>query len=131
MNNVNPCLPGNDECIYDQHRRKANFLKVEQAHFFASPDDGVIMPWQSSLFGRYTEVDTLEGIETNFAELTIVNMTETLEYKSDTFGLRTLDKRNGIHLHEVDNIPHVCWVRDSGNCSWATIYDQYIYPALQ
>jgi palmitoyl-protein thioesterase len=131
LNNVNPCLPGADQCVYDQHRRKVNFLKVEQDNFFASPDDGVIMPWQSSLFGRYTEVDTLEAIETTFENLRIVNMTDTLEYTSDTFGLRTLDKRNGVHLHEVDGVPHVCWVRDSGSCSWQAVYNQYVYPLLQ
>ncbi|GMF16922.1 unnamed protein product [Phytophthora lilii] len=81
-NNVNHCLPGNDQCIYDQHRRKANFLKVEQAHFFASPADDIIMPWQSSIFGRYSEVDTIEEIETKYRNLTVVNMTETLEYTS-------------------------------------------------
>ncbi|ETK96427.1 hypothetical protein L915_00838, partial [Phytophthora nicotianae] len=36
-NNVNRCLPGDNQCIYDQKRRKANFLKLEEAHFFASP----------------------------------------------------------------------------------------------
>jgi palmitoyl-protein thioesterase len=89
------------------------------------------MPWQSSLFSRYTEVDTLDEIETTFENLTIVNMTDTLEYTADTFGLRTLDERNGVHLHEVDGVPHGCWVQDSGNCSWQAIDDQYVYPALQ
>lgn len=131
INNVNPCLPGNSECLYHQHRRKANFLKLAQAHFFASPEDGIILPWQSSLFGRYTEVDTLAEIETNFQNLTIVNMTDTLEYISDTFGLRTLEARGGLHLHEVSGIPHACWIEDISDCSWETLYDQYIYPALQ
>ncbi|GMF42612.1 unnamed protein product [Phytophthora lilii] len=26
-NNVNPCLPGDDECVWDQHRRKANWSR--------------------------------------------------------------------------------------------------------
>ncbi|ETL49792.1 hypothetical protein L916_00828, partial [Phytophthora nicotianae] len=84
-NNVNRCLPGDNQCIYDQKRRKANFLKLEEAHFFASPADERIMPWQSSIFGRYSEVDTIEEIETKYMNLTIVNMNETLEYTSDTF----------------------------------------------
>ncbi|RLN96354.1 hypothetical protein BBJ28_00007923 [Nothophytophthora sp. Chile5] len=99
---------GSSACLFDQHRRKTNFLKLEAAHFFASPDDGVIMPWQSSHFGRYSEVATLEEIETNFADFTIVDMTETLEYTADTFGLRTLDERGGLHLHTASNVTHVC-----------------------
>ncbi|GMF10771.1 unnamed protein product [Phytophthora lilii] len=95
-NNVNRCLPGDDQCIYDQHRRKANFLKLEEAHFFASPADERIMPWQSSIFGCYSEVDTIEEIEIKFMNLTIVNMNDTLEYTSDTFGLKTLDERSGL-----------------------------------
>ncbi|RLN46526.1 hypothetical protein BBJ28_00013851 [Nothophytophthora sp. Chile5] len=131
VNNVNPCLPGDDQCLFDQRRRKTNFLKLEAAHFFASSDDGVIMPWQSSHFGRYSEVATLEEIEANFADFTIVDMTETLEYTADTFGLRTLDERGGLHLHTASNVTHVCWIRDAGDCDFQATYDKYIYPALQ
>ncbi|ETK96244.1 hypothetical protein L915_00932 [Phytophthora nicotianae] len=129
-NNVNPCLPGDDQCISDQHRRKANFLKVEQAHFFASPADDIIMPWQSSIFGRYSEVDTIEEIETLYNNLTVVDMKDTLEYTSDTFGLQTLDKRGGLFLHTAENVSHKCWVEDEGDCEWAKVYDQYLYQTL-
>jgi palmitoyl-protein thioesterase len=129
-NNVNPCLPGDDQCISDQHRRKANFLKLEEAHFFASPVDNAIMPWESCLFGRYTEVDTLDEIETNFMNFTVVNMTDTLEYEDDMFGLRTLDERGGLHLHIAPNVTHSCWCVDESYCKWAPVYDEYIYPAL-
>ncbi|KAL3668428.1 hypothetical protein V7S43_006516 [Phytophthora oleae] len=129
-NNVNRCLPGDDQCIFDQHRRKANFLKVEQAHFFASPADDIIIPWQSSIFGRYSEVDTIKEIETQYKNLTAADMKDTLEYTSDTFGLQTLDKRGGLFLHTAENISHKCWVEDEGDCVWATVYDQYLYQTL-
>ncbi|ETL25154.1 hypothetical protein L916_20957 [Phytophthora nicotianae] len=129
-NNVNPCLPGNDQCIGDQHRRKTNFLKLEEAHFFASPVDDAIMPWESCIFGRYTEVDTLEEIETAFINRTVINMKDTLEYRDDTFGLRTLDERGGLHLHVAPNVTHSCWCVDEKYCKWAPVYDQYIYPIL-
>ncbi|RLN96425.1 hypothetical protein BBJ28_00002952 [Nothophytophthora sp. Chile5] len=129
-NNVNRCLPGDDQCIYDQRRRKTNFLKLQEAHFFASPADDVIMPWQSSIFGRYSEVDTLEEMETNYMNLTIVNMTETLEYTSDTFGLKTLDERGGLFLHAVENVSHSCWAADEDSCEWKTVYNDHIYPLL-
>ncbi|KAK1941744.1 Lysosomal thioesterase PPT2-A [Phytophthora citrophthora] len=129
-NNVNRCLPGDDQCIFDQHRRKANFLRVEEAHFFASPADDIIMPWESSIFGRYSEVDTIEEIETQYKNLTVVDMKDTLEYTSDTFGLQTLDKRGGLFLHTVENVSHKCWVQDEGDCKFAPVYDQYLYPTL-
>ncbi|KAF1775347.1 Lysosomal thioesterase PPT2 [Phytophthora cactorum] len=122
-NNVNQCLPGNDQCIYDKNRRKANFLKLEEAHFFTSPADDVIMPWQSCIFGRYSEVDTIEEIETQYNNLTVVDMKDTLEYTADTFGLQTLEKRGGLFLHEIANVSHGCWAvddKDTG-CSWATV----------
>ncbi|ETM02920.1 hypothetical protein L917_00794, partial [Phytophthora nicotianae] len=117
-------------CIYDQKRRKANFLKLEEAHFFASPADERIMPWQSSIFGRYSEVDTIEEIETKFMNLTIVNMNETLEYTSDTFGLKTLDERGGLFLHEVANVSHSCWRGDDGDCKWEPLYNDHLYAVL-
>ncbi|KAJ8575798.1 hypothetical protein ON010_g3416 [Phytophthora cinnamomi] len=130
VNNVNPCLPGNNQCIFDQRRRKANFLKVESAYFFSSPQDGVITPWQSSHFGRYSEVQSVDEIEANFKNLSIIDMKNTLEYSSDTFGLRTLDERGGLFLPTVDNITHICWVRDDGEvCSWKSAFD-HIYPVL-
>ncbi|ETP54429.1 hypothetical protein F442_00849 [Phytophthora nicotianae P10297] len=129
-NNVNRCLPGDNQCIYDQKRRKANFLKLEEAHFFASPADNRIMPWQSSIFGRYSEVDTIEEIETKFMNLSIVNMNETLEYTSDTFGLKTLDERGGLFLHEVANVSHSCWRGDDGDCKWEPLYNDHLYAVL-
>ncbi|KAI9993934.1 hypothetical protein PInf_016456 [Phytophthora infestans] len=111
-NNVNQCLPGNDQCVYDKHRRKANFLKLKEAHFFTSPADDVIMPWQSCIFGRYSEVDTIEEIEAQYNNLTIVDMKDTLEYTTDTFGLQTLEKRGGLFLYEIANVSHGCWAAD-------------------
>ncbi|ETP54427.1 hypothetical protein F442_00847 [Phytophthora nicotianae P10297] len=129
-NNLNLCLPGNDECINDQHRRKANFLKLEQAHFFASPADAILRPWQTSIFGRYSDVDTIEEIETKFNNLTVLEMKDTLEYTSDTFGLQSLNKRGDLFIHEIANTSHLCWVEDEGDCVWETVYDQHIYSTL-
>ncbi|OWZ05576.1 hypothetical protein PHMEG_00022313 [Phytophthora megakarya] len=129
-NNINYCRPGDDQCICNQERRKANFLKLDEAHFFASPADEVIRPWQTSIFGVHSEVDTIEEIETEFNNLTVLDTKETLEYTSDTFGLKSLDQRGGLFLHEVPNVSHLCWVQDTDNCAWATVYDQNIYSTL-
>ncbi|KAG3169922.1 hypothetical protein PI126_g2603 [Phytophthora idaei] len=88
------------------------------------------MPWQSSIFGRYSEVDTIEEIETQYNNLTVVDMKDILEYTSDTFGLQTLDKRGGLFLHTAENISHKCWVEDEGDCVWSNVYDQYLYATL-
>jgi len=130
VNNVNSCLPGDDQCIYDQRRRKANFLKLEEAYFFVSPQDGAVTPWKSSHFGRYSEVKSVDAIEANFSSLAVLAMEETLEYTSDTFGLRTLDERGGLFLVTAENVPHVCWSRDSGDCSFKEVYNRYVYPVL-
>lgn len=135
MNNVNNCE--SDEEVLDQQRRKRNFLKLKAAHFFGSSGDGAAIPWQTSLFGRYNDVDSLEEIESKFEDLNIVKMSATTEYKDDTFGLKTLHERGGLFLHEVPDVPHSGWlmnsplVRDlSKVCAFKTVFDEHINPAL-
>ncbi|RLN49883.1 hypothetical protein BBJ28_00002008 [Nothophytophthora sp. Chile5] len=131
INNINPCETTDTQCLADQARRKANFLRLEAAHFFSSPGDGSVTPWKSSLLGQCSELDTLDQIITDFESLTVLDMTETLEYTSDTYGLRTLDERGGLFLHEAPDVSHSCWVRDESTCVFQPVYDEYIYPALQ
>lgn len=137
INNVNRCEAGDDQCLEDKQRRKRNFLKLKAAHFFASPNDGVVAPWQLSHFGRYSQVDTVDEIATAFESLTIVGMHDTDEYVNDTFGLRSLDDRGALFLHEVPGVSHSCWVQDGYRaddptqfCSFHEVYDRYVYPLL-
>uniref|UniRef100_K3WY25 Uncharacterized protein n=1 Tax=Globisporangium ultimum (strain ATCC 200006 / CBS 805.95 / DAOM BR144) TaxID=431595 RepID=K3WY25_GLOUD len=135
-NNVNACAAGDTVCTEEKARRRTNFLKLEAAHFFASPLDGTVVPWQGSLLGQYSEVDTLDEIETEFSSLKIINNTETREYVSDTYGLQTLDKRGGVFFHAIENIVHMCWMYDfmpAGStdlCLWKPLYDNYLAPVL-
>ena len=39
--------------IIEAAKRKKNFLRIKQLVLIGGPDDGVIMPWQSSIFGFY------------------------------------------------------------------------------
>lgn len=135
INNVNKC--GSAKAIAEQQRRKNNFLKLKAAHFFASPGDDCVSPWQNSIFGRYNEVESLEKIETEFESLKIVDMHETTEYKEDSFGLKTLNERGGLHLHVVLNVPHCGWIVDTPLssdptqvCHFTTIFNEHIRPAL-
>eukprot|EP00644_Phytophthora_capsici_P008018 jgi/Phyca11/20121/fgenesh1_pg.PHYCAscaffold_58_\ len=84
----------------------------------------------TSIFGRYSEVESIEEIVTAFNNLTVVDVKDTDEYTADTYGLQSLDKRGGLFLYAVANVSHMCWVEDAGDCTWATVYDQYIYSTL-
>jgi palmitoyl-protein thioesterase len=136
VNNVNPCAVNDTLCEDAKAQRKANFLKLEEAHFFGSPADERVTPWQATVLGQTSEVETLDEILTEFANLTILNMTETREYVNDTYGLKTLDERGGLFIHEVSNVGHSCWVADQtmpdgSNCSFAEVYDQHVYSVLK
>ncbi|KAG2805333.1 hypothetical protein PC129_g19756 [Phytophthora cactorum] len=135
VNNLQDC--GTDAtCTADQTRRKENFVKLKAAHFFASPQDDVQAPWQSCLLGKYTTVATLDEVETKFADFTIVGMKDTVEYTDDLYGLKTLDTAGGLHIHEVADVPHNCWLFDYTSlatdvaCKHAPVYDAEIYPLL-
>ncbi|GMF18374.1 unnamed protein product [Phytophthora lilii] len=135
VNNLQDC--GTDAtCTEDQKRRKANFVKLKAAHFFASPQDDIQAPWQSCVLGKYTTVATVDEVETKFADFTIVGMKDTVEYTDDLYGLKTLDTAGGLHIHEVPGVPHNCWLFDYTSlatdvlCKHAPVYDAQIYPLL-
>jgi palmitoyl-protein thioesterase len=134
VNNINKLVPGDEKGALDQARRKTNFSRLRTAHFFASPDDGMVAPWQSSIFGAYRSFDQLEDIESAFESLTVLNMRETEEYLADTFGLRTLDERGVLFLHEVPGVHHLSWFADGSNLEASTtfqaLFNKYISPSL-
>lgn len=72
-----------------------------------------------------------------FAQLQVIPMERTTEFKSNTYGLKTLHKRGGLSLHTVDSVPHSCWIHDStpmGSttlCRFQPLYDQHIYPLFK
>lgn len=123
-------------CERDQRRRRDNFLRLRAAHLFASPDDGVVAPWQTAILGQYSELASLEDLKTEFATMRVLGMKETREYVGDTYGLRTLDERGGVFLHTVAGVPHSCWVRDvlrfgsDHLCVFDDLYDRHIHSAL-
>lgn len=134
INNVNELAPGDDKGAQDKARRKTNFCRLRAAHFFASPDDVMVAPWQSSIFGAYGSVERLEDIESAFESLTVVNLRETQEYVDDTFGLRTLDERGALFLHEVPGVHHLSWFADDfdleKSSAFQSLFDKYISPSL-
>ncbi|KAG1706366.1 hypothetical protein DVH05_001513 [Phytophthora capsici] len=78
----------------------------------------------------------MKSIEEKFESMEVVDMRDTVEYKEDTFGLRTLDERGGLFRYSPANVHHVCWLTDfalpNGEkmCKFHEVYDKYIYKAL-
>ncbi|OWZ07260.1 hypothetical protein PHMEG_00020369 [Phytophthora megakarya] len=136
INNVNTCAWFDFHCHLEKIRRKNNFLKLKEAHYFASPDDGVVSPWQGSLLGHYSEVNSFGELESKFESLTVVEIHDTIEYKEDTYGLRTLDERGGLFRYTAPGVPHCCWMYDfpkfhtDGLCEFHPLFDKYVYKVL-
>ncbi|XP_030638877.1 lysosomal thioesterase PPT2-like [Chanos chanos] len=76
---------------------KRNFLRIKKLVLIGGPDDGVITPWQSSLFGFY---DSNENV---------VDMKHQNWYLKDTFGLKTLDANGGLHQCVFSGVRHTSW----------------------
>ncbi|GLE02535.1 hypothetical protein PINS_up011373 [Pythium insidiosum] len=131
VNNISP-----DVGMAEKARRKRNFLKLQAAHFFASPADETLSPWQTAIFGMYNEVKDMATLERDFAKLRVVDMKQTLEYRADTFGLRSLDRRGGLFLHTVEGVSHSCWVANSTpfggsqECQFQPVFEAHLYPIL-
>lgn len=133
---MNTCIV--DTCIPQQLQHKKNFLRIRKAHFFGSPRDGIVAPYQSSLLGQYTNPSGSCTILAAFANLTVLSMNQTQEYLQDTYGPQTMDKKDSLLLHEVDSVPHQCWIQDAKffdnayeTCIFSEICDQFIFPLLQ
>ncbi|KAL4115027.1 hypothetical protein PRIC2_013923 [Phytophthora ramorum] len=66
----------------------------------------------------------------------MVEMRDTVEYKEDTYGLRTLDERGALFRHTAPGVPHCCWLYDfptfhtEGLCEFHPLYDEYVYKVL-
>lgn len=74
-----------------------NFLRIKKLVLIGGPDDGVITPWQSSMFGFYNRSET------------VVQMGNQEFYVKDVFGLKTLDSRSDISLCVQSGVSHVTW----------------------
>lgn len=136
-NNLIECAGAPDavrQCRADQKRYKDNFVRVQNVHLFASPNDSVQAPYQTGLYGFYSSVTSLEAVETEFQSLKVLDMTETPEYIGDTYGLQTMEKAGQLHRHSVPMVDHNCWNRNSTDfgweCLWEPIYAKHIYPLL-
>ncbi|XP_069032380.1 lysosomal thioesterase PPT2-A-like [Embiotoca jacksoni] len=76
---------------------RQNFLLIKKLVLIGGPDDGVITPWQSSLFGFYDSNET------------VVEMRNQEFYRDDTFGLKTLDARGDVSVCVHSGVKHRFW----------------------
>ncbi|XP_078027586.1 lysosomal thioesterase PPT2-like [Epinephelus lanceolatus] len=95
-NSFLPKLNG-DRFHDDMKDWRKNFLRIKKLVLIGGPDDGVITPWQSSLFGFY---DSNENI---------VEMRNQEFYKNDMFGLKTLDARGDVSTCVHSGVKHTSW----------------------
>ncbi|XP_074990798.1 lysosomal thioesterase PPT2 isoform X2 [Calonectris borealis] len=103
----------NDERVHPNASDwKRNLLRIQSLVLIGGPDDGVITPWQSSLFGFYD------------ANETVREMSAQAVYLQDTFGLKTLAARGALGGCAVPGVGHTAWH------SHRPVYERCIRPWL-
>ncbi|XP_054663364.1 lysosomal thioesterase PPT2 [Grus americana] len=113
LNSSDFLAPLNDERLHPNASAwKRNLLRIQSLVLIGGPDDGVITPWQSSLFGFYD------------ANETVREMRAQEVYLQDTFGLKTLEARGALGGCAVPGVGHTAWH------SHRPVYERCIRPWL-
>ncbi|XP_054831228.1 lysosomal thioesterase PPT2 [Eublepharis macularius] len=113
LNNSNFLALLNDEKVNPNATAwKKNLLRIRKMILIGGPDDGVITPWQSSLFAFYDDNETVREMKSQSV------------YLQDTFGLKTLDARGDIVFYTMPGVSHTLWHSNR------TVYDRCISPWL-
>ncbi|XP_068069877.1 lysosomal thioesterase PPT2 isoform X2 [Danio rerio] len=79
---------------------RKNFLRIKTMVLLGGPDNEVIKPWQSSMFGFY---DSDENV---------IDMEHQDFYVNDAFGLKTLNRREAIVKCIVPGVKHNAWPKN-------------------
>ncbi|KAK3558074.1 hypothetical protein QTP86_007316 [Hemibagrus guttatus] len=95
---------------------KQNFLRIKKLVLVGGPDDGVIMPWQSSQFGFYDDNET------------VVEMKSQEVFLRDAFGLKSLHARGDLELCSVAGVEHIYW---HSNETLVTVYSVIMIIKVQ
>ncbi|KAG8127642.1 hypothetical protein E2320_014538 [Naja naja] len=112
---------------------KKNLLRIRKLILIGGPDDGVIMPWESSgkLMVEWGFPMTLPRTATWELEAEwefphdVAVALRFMVYLLDTFGLKTLDARGDIVFCKMANVSHTTWhsnrtVYDTCVAKWLT-----------
>ncbi|KAL9656900.1 hypothetical protein ABK040_006992 [Willaertia magna] len=95
-----------------KYKFRENFLKIDKFIITGSPDDEIITPYQSALFGFYNEKEV------------IVPMENQTMYIRDSFGLKTLNNEKRLIKFEIPGVKHSDWL------SRKSLFLQCILPYL-
>ncbi|KAK6619073.1 hypothetical protein RUM44_003455 [Polyplax serrata] len=87
-------------------------VKLENMVLIGGPDDEVITPWQSSIFGYYNSNEEIEYLR------------DRAIYKEDFIGLKTLDREKKLKIIIQRGVKHLAWRKN------ITIIDNDIIPHL-
>ncbi|XP_051966271.1 lysosomal thioesterase PPT2-like [Xyrauchen texanus] len=74
-----------------------SFLRIKKLVLIGGRDDGVITPWESSIFGFY---DSNENV---------IEMEKQDWYLRDAFGLKTLDSKGAVVKCLIPGVSHTSW----------------------
>ncbi|NP_001296460.1 uncharacterized protein LOC406830 precursor [Danio rerio] len=77
-----------------------NFLRIKTMVLIGGPNDGVILPWQSSMFGSYDRNGK------------VIDMENQDFYVRDTFGLKTLKSQGVLWKCIIPRVKHNSWPSD-------------------
>jgi len=95
------------------HEFKRNFIHgAKNFYFFGSPQDEIIAPWYSAVFGFY---DNQENP---------VMMESQPIYIQDWIGLKTLNEEGKLYLNIVPGVKHIDWLTKG------PIFEKYLEPLL-
>ena len=100
----------------EKELRKKNFLKLSKFVLIGGPGENVIDPWQSTVFGYYTEDGFDKGM---------IPMEESRLFVEDLFGLRSLAERGDLVKCIYPGIGHLKF-RDDPN-----MLRRCVLPALR
>jgi len=103
---------GDEEYKKRLKRYKTNWQRVKKVHLLASPEDDMVLPWQSAHFGFYRQ-----GSETDVVPFTELKVDATL-------GLSEMKEQGRLELVTVRDVKHVDWTYNS------RINAVFVYPRL-
>lgn len=98
-----PIIDNEASMAVNASARFANFCRPSKMAFFGSPDDGTLAPWNTALFGFYSD------------NMSLVPAESLPIYKKDLFGLKTMMDAGRATLTRVDGIEHKQWLLNETN----------------
>ena len=109
------CEHKGDESGFNSNPRyKKNFKSLEHAIILGSPDDGAIVPWQSTQFGYYAPGSNAESATPKFEA-----WNQTYIYKHNLVPLKEMVESKQMEIVAVPNVEHTDWVGKHKGCQLA------------